>query len=190
MSNEQTDGDQSSRHYYMGIDPGKSGGAVVVNRAKIVMMSPFHNKTVADIWEFFWSWSPLSRLRVERDDKIFALIEKVHSWPAARRPFKCPSCNFVQILPQAQGVKSAFTFGANKGHLEMALAAAGISNSEMGPALWQRKMGVPKKAKGETKTSHKNKMKGMAQRLYPGAKITLAVADAVLLAELCKTTKG
>ena len=35
---------------------------------------------------------------------------------------------------------------------------------------------------GESKTAHKNRIKDMAKRKYPNVKITLATADAVMIA--------
>ena len=41
-------------------------------------------------------------------------------------------------------------------------------------------------SKTESKTEWKNRLKGMAQQLYPDLKVTLATADALLIATYCK----
>ena len=86
----------------------------------------------------------------------------------------------VHSSPQ-MGVKSAFTFGQGFGHLEMALTAAGIPFGRVRPQVWQKAMGCM--TKGD-----KNITKAKAQEMFPGIKITHAIADALLLAEYCRRT--
>ena len=81
----------------------------------------------------------------------------------------------VGAMP-GQGVSSTFKFGRNVGQLEAFLAAAGIPFEYVSPAVWQRALGCL--SKGD-----KNKTKAMAQRLFPGLRITHALADALLIAE-------
>lgn len=80
----------------------------------------------------------------------------------------------VSSSPQ-MGVVSAFTFGRGYGHIEMALIAVGIPFERVTPSKWQRSMGCL--SRGD-----KNVTKRKAQELYPLAKITHAVADAVIIA--------
>ena len=87
----------------------------------------------------------------------FAYLEKVHSMPG-------------------QGVKSMFTFGQGYGSLRMALIANDIAFATVTPNAWQRRMGCM--SKGD-----KNVTKAKAQELFPGHKITHALADAMLIAE-------
>ena len=84
------------------------------------------------------------------------------------------------------GVKSAFSFGASKGRLMMALTAANISYDEVTPQKWQRSLGCL--SKGD-----KNVTKSKAEQLFPQAsfvgnlsRITHAVADSLLIAEFCR----
>ena len=86
----------------------------------------------------------------------------------------------VHSSPQ-MGVKSAFTFGNGFGHLEMALTAAGIPFERVRPQAWQKALGCL--TKGE-----KNVTKAKAQEMFPGIKITHAIADALLIAEYCRRT--
>jgi hypothetical protein len=79
-----------------------------------------------------------------------------------------------------------FNFGANYGALRMALTAAGIPFEEVVPGVWQRGLNIPPRKKTEGKTAWKNRLKAKAQQLFPSVKITLATADALLIAEFCR----
>lgn len=81
----------------------------------------------------------------------------------------------VNAMPK-QGVASSFKFGASFGELKMALVAARLRFELVTPATWQGKLRC--RTKGD-----KNITKTLAQRLWPGVKITHATADALLLAE-------
>lgn len=98
------------------------------------------------------------------DDAEFAFIERVASSPQ-------------------MGVKSAFSFGQSYGFLRGCLCAAGVAFDEVTPAKWQRAMGCL--SKGD-----KNVTKAKAQQLFPGIKITHAIADALLIAEYGRRLRG
>lgn len=99
--------------------------------------------------------------------EAFAMLETVHAMPK-------------------QGVSSTFKFGANYGQLQMALAASGVRWEEVRPQRWQREFGLilPKLSVTEKKNAHKAR----AQQLFPDAKVTHAIADALLIAEYCRRT--
>lgn len=105
----------------------------------------------------------------DRNPDVFAVIERVSGY-----------------VGEAQPGSAAFKFGQSYGGLRMALVAAGIPFEEVTPQVWQRKMGVTPRRKDESKTAWKNRLKAKAQQLYPGVKVTLATADALLLAEFCR----
>lgn len=110
-------------------------------------------------------------LETERD--VFEFLDAhMESAPATR----CyATLEHVRATPQ-MGVVSAFTFGRSYGMLRMALLAAGIAFEEVAPIKWQNAM----KARS---SGDKNITKARAQELFPGARVTHAVADALLLAE-------
>lgn len=81
----------------------------------------------------------------------------------------------VRASPQ-MGVVSAFSFGGCYRALKMALLATDIPFDEVVPFKWQTLLKCA--SKGD-----KNVTKRRAQELFPGVKITHAVADALLLAE-------
>lgn len=87
----------------------------------------------------------------------FAYIERVHSMPK-------------------QGVSSVFKFGQSYGFLRGLLIGLGIPFEEVTPQKWQKAMGCM--SKGD-----KNVTKAKAQQLFPGVKVTHAIADALLIAE-------
>lgn len=145
----------------MGIDPGQSGGiAVLRSNGSVAQLIPMP-ATERDICEAITVWT---------DDSVEAFIEKVHSMPQ-------------------QGVSSTFKFGVGYGGLRMALIAVGIPFDEVTPQTWQKALGVVKRnAKTESKNDHKKKLLQKAQQLFPGTKITLKTADALLIAEYCRRT--
>jgi hypothetical protein len=108
-------------------------------------------------------WELIESIKVNAGNAVRAYLETVHSSPQ-------------------MGVKSAFTFGNGYGHLEMALTAAGISFERVRPQVWQKEMGCL--TKGD-----KNVSKRKAQELFPGTKVTHAIADSMLIAAYGERTK-
>lgn len=95
-------------------------------------------------------------------DAKVAFLEQVHSMPK-------------------QGVASTFTFGRSYGFLRGLLVANKIVFLDVTPNEWQKFLRI-KAIKDESKTAHKNRLKGYAQQLFPKQKFTLKTADAALLA--------
>jgi hypothetical protein len=85
-----------------------------------------------------------------------------------------------------------FNFGKGVGHLEMAMAASVVEYAEVSPSVWQKALGVtPRRkkrgrVKGESDAQWKTRLADFARRLYPDAKVTKAVADALLIARYCR----
>lgn len=103
----------------------------------------------------------------------------VAAWLATVNVDECRAViECVSSSPQ-MGVVSAFTFGRSYGFLRGLLAGQSIPFAEVRPQKWQRAMGCL--TKGD-----KNVTKSAAQRLYPGERITHAIADALLLATYCR----
>jgi len=145
--------------YYIGVDPGQSGGIGILNEAgQYVLSFKFRKQTDADISEMFES---ILNLRGTMDEcGIFAVLEKVHSMPK-------------------QGVASSFKFGSSFGFLRGMLTAHRIPWDFVSPQRWQKALSC--QTKGD-----KNVTKAKAQRLWPDQKITHAIADALLIAEYCR----
>lgn len=152
---------------FLGIDPGLSGGiAVLGDQVRAVKMPA----TEADLARLLESALPID----------YCLIERVHSFPDA-------------------GVASMFTFGRNAGVLIGILLANHIPFEEIEPRAWQKALGIPPRVKKprkpkpfieyppeETHSQWKNRLKAKAQALFPGVEVSLATADALLLAEVAR----
>lgn len=159
---------------YIGIDPGASGGLVAVDRDGIFLSARTMLPSEKDIWEWFqyWAytyWREVATTEKGNTVKVFAVIEQVGGF----------------IGGEGNTGSSMFKFGASYGGLRMAITAAEIPFEAVTPQKWQKTLGMFRK-KGEAKGVWKNRLKAKAQQLYPKEKITLSVADAVLIAEYCR----
>jgi hypothetical protein len=161
------------RVVYLGIDPGEGGGLAclwVGNKGEQeTTLSPMP-RTERDVWD----WIHEARGGDEGGlTPIYATIEKVGGY------LKGSGGNIGSAM---------FTFGRSYGSLRMALTAARIPFEDTPPAVWQKRVGVPP-VKGESKATHKNRLKARAQALFPQEKVTLATADALLLAEYTRRAR-
>lgn len=141
---------------YIGIDPGAAGGVAVLGNKLTTYNMP---DTYPDIFNLF------SSLRKQYDDVVAVLEDVGHGLPG-------------------QSSKATATFARHNGHLEMALYALGIRAVKVTPQKWQKAYSnTLGKSTGLEKKDWKNKLKGLAQQMYPSEKVTLKNADAILLAE-------
>lgn len=76
-------------------------------------------------------------------------------------------------------------YAANWGFLKGALMMAGYRIVLVRPQKWQGALGLGN-SRGMTQTAWKNKLKQRAEELFPGIKITLATADALLVLEAAR----
>ena len=147
-----------SDNFYIGIDPGKSGGvACVTGDFMECIKCP---GTIADMAQLL---SMIKEAGKYEGTKALAIIESVHSMPK-------------------QGVKSTFTFGQNYGQWLGILSALKIPYRQVTPNKWMQSFGAMPKDKKD----RKNHIKHLAQQRYPEQKITLATSDAILIAEYCR----
>ena len=157
---------------YIGVDPGASGGIVTLNYTedskKPILGIYSMPDTEEDIWDLF------NRISKTRTNNINAVIEKVGGYIGTQHPGS-----------------RMFNFGVSYGGLRMAMIGNRIPFIETTPQVWQRHLRIPARGKTESKTQWKNRLKGIAQRLYPGMGITLKTADALLIARYCRlSTSG
>ena len=143
---------------FIGIDPGKSGGIGVIYNDKYYVR-PCPN-TISEMADEL-----ILIKEMAPDIPMYAAIELVHSMPK-------------------QGVKSVWTFGKNYGQWLGILATLKIPYIEVTPHKWMKYFGTPKTSKKE----RKNHLKHLAQQRYPEIKITLKVADAMLIATYLRET--
>ena len=146
----------------IGIDPGSSGGIAVLDDRG--MRSYNMPDTYGDIYDF------LRSVHSQYNGDVKAFLEDVgHGLPG-------------------QSSKATATFARHNGHLEMALYALGIPTVKVTPQKWMKfysnQLG---KSKDVEKREWKNKLKGLAQQLFPSEKVTLKNADAILIANYGKT---
>jgi len=173
---------------YIGIDPGKNGGLVALNQVEVfsALRMP---ETEKDIWDWFAHWSSTDFLT---DQKIIAVIEQVSGH-----------------IGKDQPGSAMFNFGWGYGGLRMALIGNNIPSEDAPPQRWMKALKIPSRKKhtgtqkvqltrgknkgkwvtrkcgGETDTEWKNRLKAIAQRLFPSEKVTNATADALLIATYC-----
>jgi hypothetical protein len=141
---------------YMGIDPGKSGGWAVLNQDGTVWGIGKN----ADLDTMF------AALQLQR---LTIMMEKVGASPQ-------------------MGTVSAFSFGESYGFLNGFVTAVWGTPLLVTPKKWQSEFGLILSGRklGRGATDKKNANKAMAERLFPGQKITHAWADALLIAEYCR----
>lgn len=149
--------------YYLGIDPGKSGGLAVVDHLGSMIRTYKMPETPGDLRDLFTEMiigRPVGSVR--------ATLENVNAgaWGHGK-------------AGQKMGVTSAFSFGRGFGRLEMALAFARIPYDLVQPLTWQTALRC--KSGGD-----KNITKARAQQLFPSVTVTHAIADALLIAEYCR----
>ena len=120
--------------------------------------------TLTDVWKWFQEV-------VGFPSDLFTVIEKVGGY----------------VGGSGGNIGSAmFRFGESSGALKAFLIAAGIPYEEVTPGVWQKGVGVTCRKKTESKTQWKNRLKSRAQALYPSLQVTLATADALLIATYCQ----
>ena len=157
-------------NYYMGIDPGKSGGFAVINQEGYIRHYKAMPKTEHDIADFLRDFSKYAEV-VGGQQHTFVLLEKVHAMPASFTKGK---------IKVTRGMKSTWSFAENYGFLRGVLTALNIPFDDVQPMKWQRPLGLV--GGSLTTTEKKNKHKEKAQQLFPELRITHATSDALLIA--------
>jgi len=151
--------------FFIGVDPGVAGGIAVIDDSGQHVATHKMPETRRDLLDIL---QPFNQA-VFQGRPARCMVEKVHAGVFGR--------------PGARmGVVSAFTFGRNVERVHMALVAAGVPYDEVLPAKWQLALGC--RTGGD-----KNISKARAQELFPGLKVTHAIADALLIAEFCRRTE-
>lgn len=163
-----------SAQLFIGIDPSKIGGqgGIAVLSSDAPTTGDVHccgmPATERDTWELIECYA---------DRSAFAYIEWIN--PA------------IQNIGKSHMSKLYGGYSA----LRMALIAARIPFEDVKPLKWQRGLGIPSRAKSESDTQWKERLKGVAQQIFPHLPIwseprskgrQLAIADALLIAEFCR----
>jgi hypothetical protein len=150
------------RRVYFGLDPGSSsGGLAVINGDRQCMTA------MPDCLPEILDW--LRKHKGGLGIQSFAVLEKVGAMPT-------------------DGRSSLAKFMMNYGALQMALVSISIPYEIELPTRWQQGLHISPRKKSETRGMWNKSLKANAKRLFPeiADKITLATADALLLAEYCR----
>jgi hypothetical protein len=84
---------------------------------------------------------------------------------------------------KAQPGSAMFKFGEGYGFLKGVIQALGIKLELVRPQVWQKAFGLGTASRCASKSEWKNKLKAEAQRRFPHLRVTLATADALLIAD-------
>jgi hypothetical protein len=152
--------------WFVGVDPGKSGGMVIINNRGWLVTAVHMPDTQRGVLNWFKHIKHLPGA----PDCLYGALEKVGGYIDGVSPGP-----------------AMFNFGKGVGHLEMAMLVAGIPTEDIPPQRWQRGLKIPpRKKKGrkfsETKQQWKKRLLRVAQRLFPKAKLDLFTCDAALIA--------
>lgn len=153
---------------YVGIDPGENGGIAVLSEQSTTTRD-FSKLTLTDYWEFLRSTAT--------SYSCTAVIEQID--PRPTRWFK-------NNILQSSILRSTCIIYGKYRELSALLVAAGIRFVEVPPRKWQVSLKIKPKEKSESQTDWKRRLKEKAQRLFPEQHVTLATADALLIAEYCR----
>jgi hypothetical protein len=158
---------------FLGIDPGANGGIAAIR-----------GSTFLAAWKMPATPDDLVDLLAEIKFCMgidFCVVEK-----QGARPAELPGPDGT--LKRVQGITSTWSFAENYGIIEGVLAALQIPREFVAPSYWQKNLQIPPREKKppESHTDWKNRLRRKAQELYPEYKITLAIADAILIAEFCR----
>jgi hypothetical protein len=154
---------------YLAIDPGKGGGLAMLEGDRVVTTRMPPDDAELLHWIRSHKGAPGQRCQ--------SALEKVGGYIARTEG---------GLTGRERHTGSAmFQFGLNVGLCRMALVACGLKPLEVRPQDWQAGLGLfPRdKAAKETRTAFKARLRAMASRLFPGLRVTLLVADALLIAE-------
>ena len=143
------------------IDPGVSGGVAVSAFGKTVC-HPMP-ATQGDVLELL------------RDIKRTADLESVEC--------VCVLEEVGGFAGKAQPGSAMFKFGEGYGFIKGVVQALGIKLELVRPQVWQKSLSLGTASRCASKTEWKNKLKAEAQRRFPQLRVTLATADALLIAD-------
>lgn len=150
----------------IGIDPGSISGCISCIIEQVDGKTSIESFLVKDCTEpeLFNRLSEMVSL-IEDNGVINAVIEKVHAMPK-------------------QGVCSVASFMQNYGMLRGFLIALRVPFKEVTPQTWMKYYGFTK-AKDESKTQWKKRLRQLAEQLFPEIKMKKDIADAILIANYC-----
>lgn len=148
------------------IDPGANGGIAIAFPDGKFLAEPMP-KTEGDILDYLYSYIAGP---TREGTWVVVFIEHVGGYVSGH-------C--------APG-SAMFNFGMGFGFLKGVTMALGARLELVRPQVWQKPLRLGTAASCANKTAWKNKLKAEAQRRFPGIKVTLQTADALLLLEYAR----
>tara|TARA_Y100000310_G_scaffold277397_1_gene295110 strand:- start:457 stop:1002 length:546 start_codon:yes stop_codon:yes gene_type:complete len=147
---------------FIGIDPGKNGGAAVINEV------PDHETTISfrcpkTPTEMAYTLVSTIPENISYED-VRVTVEHVHAMPA-------------------NGVVSMFSFGQNLGQWEGILGAFELNVDYVGPRTWMQHYDCKPNME---RRERKRYLRGLAEKIFPNIKMTFNVSDALLIANYNK----
>lgn len=171
----------STETILIGVDPGAGGGVAWTKPGEGVVCTPMPP-----------DFDGLARLAhyiqekaLETDGmvQIVCYVEQVSGYTKpGKSDMVREEVDGVVILKERENRQpgsAMFNFGKNVGAEIMAFVMIGAKIIEVHPAVWMKPFGLKKLGRG--KTEWKNALKSTAQRKFPGIKVTLKTADALLI---------
>lgn len=147
---------------YIGIDPGKSGGITTIkdNSEVEVFKIPYNEDGVdaIELKNFF--------KQLHKKNRVICMLEKIWGNSA--------SSGFTE-----------FSFGESYGMLKASLIFSLTPFQLVAPKTWMAYYSI-NKHRDESRNDWKNRLKKKAMELFPGVKVTLWNADALLIANYCR----
>lgn len=172
---------------FLGIDPGSSGGMAIINSNGLILKD-IHNQpalTALGNMTAFQQWDWLSYFEHSERQYVYGILEKVGGFVPRAKGLR----GAEEGSDRGQPGSTMFTFGKTVGMLIGFLTAANIPYIEVIPRTWQKEFGL-QRLKSQTDSQWKNVLKNKATYLFPEVKITLATADALLMAEYCRRSRA
>lgn len=173
---------------FVGIDPGASGGIAVICGEELITSAVPKDEDellslMLSLQDMRWTVDSATGKQFFRSGGVLGAIEQVTGWIG----WKKSKTGEVETHG-GQPSSAMFKFGQSYGTLRMAAIAAGVQLQSVVPTTWQKEFGLKKR--GMARTAWKGLLKSKAMELFPNQKITLDVADAVLIAEFCRRKHG
>ena len=153
---------------YLGIDPGANGGMAALTN-KLVYIQPLSNLTLQETYHLLQAWTM-------DEGKIIACMEQQD--PRPTKWFSKEGKKWMSSI-----LRSTCILYGNYCKMEALLVALEAEYVLTPAKRWQSGLNIKARAKKETNTSWKNRLKTKAQQLFPKQRVTLAICDALLIAE-------
>jgi hypothetical protein len=113
---------------------------------------------------------------------LLSLLQEIQGCVTEHQEKVCCIEEVGGFIGKAQPGSAMFKFGFNAGLVRGMLMALGWRVELVRPATWQARLGLGKANTCSSKAEWKRKLKGEAERRFPGVSgVTLATADALLI---------